>query len=755
MTPEIRPAGILRFGVYEVEARAGELRKQGVRVKLQEQPFQVLVVLLRRAGEVVTREELRAELWKRDTFVDFDNGLNTCINKIREALGDSADNPRFVETLPRRGYRFIAPISGAGAAVGESAGWVILRKRIVAAVAVLVLATGIAGGLIWRARQVRKLTEKDTIVLGDFVNTTGDPLFDDTLKQGLRVHLEQSPFLNILSDENVNEQLRLMGRAKGERLTQDVTREVCQRAGSKAYLIGTVSSLGAHYVIGLNALNCSNGEGLGSEQVEADDRDNVLKVLGEAATKLRTKLGERLASVQKYDVPLVHATTPSLEALKAYSLGMKTWFAKGDRAALPLFQRAAELDPDFAMAHARVAMVHWNLEDDSLAAKNLRKAYELRAKISQWEQLYVEAHYYDHVTGELEKAAQVYEQWEQIYPRDWVPYNNLASLNAYFGNHEAALEKAVEALRLQPDNEDNYVVAIGTFLDLNRLDEATTLFKHAEERKLGSELLVLTHYRLAFLRGDEKEMGRLVESVGSKPGINFSFWLREIFAAGYRGRRNRAREIARQRRDSAVSDRHLTWLATAIVEAYFGNTEQARADVGEALKLNSRNVDAAQALSMAGDVRRAIVLVEEISKRNPSDTSLQRYWLPTIRAMVALDRHEPERAIEELSKASPYEMGILGHMHPVYVRGQAYLMQGNGSAAATEFQKILDHPGIVVYEPLGALAHLQLGRAYSMQGDSAKARAAYQDFLMLWKDADPDIPILQQAKAEYAKLQTR
>jgi len=754
MAVETQSPVVLRFGAFELDLRAGELHQQGLRVKLQEQPFRVLAVLTQRPGELVTREEFRSQIWPADTFVDFDNSLNTSINKLREALGDSAERPRFIETLPRRGYRFLAPVSCVDRKVaGRTRAWTI----VVAAVTVAAL---VAGGFFWRSRHAKRLTEKDTIVLADFANTTGDPVFDDTLKQGLRVQLEQSPFLNVLSDEKASEELQLMGREKDERLTKDLARDLCERVGSKAILAGSISSLGAHYVIGLSALNCHSGDGLANEQIEADSREHVLKALGESAARMRKKLGESLASIQKYDTP-VGATTPSLEALKAYSLGMKTWFAKGVTSSLPFFERAVKLDPRFAMAHARVAMVYWNLNENALAAENIRKAYELRAKVTEWERLYIEAHYYDHGTGELEKAAQVYELWQQTYPRDWVPYNNLATINAAFGRYKEALEEARQALHLESDNEDNYGEVAILCLALNRLDEAAAVLKQAEERKLESELLLGGRYQLAFMRGDESEMERLIASAAGKPGAESSLWFCEVVAAAYQGRRSKARDLARQGLESselsgAMEEGAKTWLVTAMTEGYFGNTEQARVDVRAALRLTSKGyvpVRAAQALALAGDVTGAEKLADESNKQLPLDTGVQLYWLPMVRANVALDLHNPGKAIELLRIVSPYELGFFGYLNPIYTRGQAYLMLRNGRAAAAEFQKIIDHRGVVWAFPLGALAHLGLARAYALQGDTAGSRAAYQDFLTLWKDADPDIPILRQAKAEYAKLQ--
>src|SRR5215468_4256231 len=461
MARDPRPLAVLRFGTFEVDLRAGELRKQGVRIKLQEQPFHVLTLLIQKPGEVVTREELRNHNWSADTFVDFDNSLNTAINKLREALGDSAENPRFIETLPRRGYRFLAPVSNDGRREPEIKAF---GHKIVlpATFAVLLMAAAI-GGLYWRSSRARVLTEKDTIVLADFTNTTGDPVFDDTLKQGLRVQLEQSPFLNILSDQQVDEQLKLMARSAGERLTPELARDLCQRTGSKAALNSTISTLGSHYVLGLSALNCHNGDALATEQVEADSREHVLKALGDAATKMRQKLGESLASIEKYDAPMEQATTASLEALQAYSIGLRTDDAKGQAAALPFYQRAVQLDPKFAMAYARLGHHYAVTGAPHLSAENVRKAYELRERVTERERLYIEAHYYRDVTGEQDKAASVWEVMQQTYPRAVEPYSNLAGFYGFrLGNYEKALEEAQEALRLDPNVQDSYAT-VGYF----------------------------------------------------------------------------------------------------------------------------------------------------------------------------------------------------------------------------------------------------------------------------------------------------
>jgi DNA-binding winged helix-turn-helix (wHTH) protein/Flp pilus assembly protein TadD len=765
MTLEARSAAVLSFGVFEVDVRAGELRKQGVRIKLQDQPFHVLIVLLQRPGEVVTREELRSRIWPEDTFVDFDNSLNTAINKLREALRDSADNSRFIETLPRRGYRFIASVtevdgSTRGTAAGVSAAAPTRSRKIFATVAVVMLAGGIAGGLIWRARQARRLTDKDTIVLADFTNTTGEPVFDDALKQALRVQLEQSPFLNVLSDQQVNDELRLMGRSSEQPFNSDTARDLCQRLGSKAILLGSIARLGTHYAIGLNAVNCHTGDGLASEQVEADGREHVLKTLGESATRMRKKLGESLGSIEKYDAPVEQATTASLEALQAYSLGIKAFHSKGDNAGLPFFQRSVELDPKFAMAYGRLGVTYYNLGESTLGSENIREAYKLRQNVSQWERWYIESHYYGEVTGEVEKAAQVYELWQQIYPQWNGPHDNLSGVYSTLGRHEEALKEAREAMRLRADIEDNYVTLSFAYINLNRWDEAAAVLRRAEEHGLGGEQLSWFRYQVAFLKNDVAEMERSVENAASGRGPLDLIGIEGIREAR-RGHIRKARELWRQALESAGKNGAAEPASVyednaGMVEAYLGNREEARADVEAGQKLNvNRYAEeaAAFALALAGDVEGAEKLIADLNQRWPMDSLVERYWLPTIRAALALDSQNAEKAIDELRTMGSYEMSAVGQLHPVYLRGRAYLMLRDGRAAKTEFQKIIDSPGLVMENPVGTLAHLGLARAYALQGDTAKSRAAYHDFFTLWKDSDPDIPVLREAQAEYAKLQ--
>jgi tetratricopeptide (TPR) repeat protein len=635
------------------------------------------------------------------------------------------------------------------------------------AVPVLLVALLVAGGLYYRSHQQSKsLTEKDTIVLADFANSTGDPVFDDTLKQGLSVQLEQSPFLALVSERWVNETLKLMGRSSDDRLTANVTREVCQRTGSKAMLMGSIAGLGSQYVIGLKAVNCNTGDVLAEAQEQAAGKEAVLKALGNTAVSLRSKLGESLSTVQKYDTPLEEATTSSLEALKAYSLGVKTISAKGDTASLPFFRRAVELDPNFAMAYVHMSEAYFVFNELVRAAENARKAYQLREKVSERERFLIEGHYYLAATGELEKAAQIFELWQQTYPRDDMPHVDAGFISGVLGNWEKALEEAQQALRLEPSNAWNYVNLGFAYMTLNGLDRAEAVYKQAEERKLENEGLLQGRYWLAFVKGDAAQMAQLVSAAMGKPGAEDLLLATQADTEGWYGKLKNAHELTRRAMDSAQHNDAKETAASyeaeaALREVESGNREQARAEATAALKLalnRSVRATAALALARAGDTAGAEKLAAELDKAFPLDTLVQRYWLPTIRAAVALERKDPNRAIELLKVASTIELGIPTNplsifLCPVYVRGEAYLMLHDGNASAAEFQKFIDHRGLVVNFPWGALARLGLARAYAMQGDTAKARAAYKDFLTLWKEADPDIPILKEAKAEYAKLQ--
>ncbi len=651
--------------------------------------------------------------------------------------------------------------SGQSAAAEAPAAWIAKVWKI--AVPILLVALLVAGGLYYRShQQSKRLTDKDTIVLSDFDNKTGDAVFDDTLKQGLSVQLEQSPFLGLLSADKVNETLKLMGRPAGDHLTANVTREVCQRTGSKAMLNGSIAGLGSQYVIGLKAVNCNTGDVLAQAQEQAAGKEAVLKALDAAAVNLRSKLGESLSSVEKYATPLEEATTPSLEALKAYSLGVKAYYASELAAALPFHKRAVELDPNFAMAYARMAVTYGSLEEGTRSDENLRKAYGLREKVSERERLFIEGLYLMN-TGELEKEAQTDELWQQTYPRDDTPYRWMGNIYRYLGNLEKALAEHREALRLAPSNGVNYINLGEDYMVLNRLDEAEAVFKQAEERKLENEVLPFWRYHVAFLKGDTAQMAQQVAVAMGKPGAGDYVQAAQADTEGWYGKLKNGRELTGRAMDSAqhndANQRAAGYLVVAALrEVKSGNREQARAEVNAALRSNRGVLAmAALALASAGDSATAEKLAAELEKTSPLDTVVQRYWLPTIRAGIALERKDPNQAIELLKVTIPIELGRPTNgpisLCPVYLRGEAYLMLHDGNRAAVEFQKFVDHRGLAANFPWGALARLGLARAYALQGDTAKAKAAYKDFLTLWKDADPDVPILKQAQAEYAKLQ--
>ncbi len=601
-------------------------------------------------------------------------------------------------------------------------------------------------------------------MLADFDNKTGDPVFDDALKQALAVQLAQSPFLNILSDRKVEDTLHLMGRPSNERITRDVARELCIRTGSKAFLVGSISNLGGQYVIGLDAVGCSTGDTLAKEQEEAATKQDVLKGLGKAASSLRGKLGESLATIQKFDVP-VEATTPSLEALKAFSMGITTFRAKGNAEAIPFYKRALELDPNFAVAYASLGVVYGNLGQASLAAENIKKAYALRDRVSDREKYCISALYYDSVTGELEQETQVYELWAKSYPQDSVPPGNLGYIYGQLGQYDKSLASTLEAQRLAQD-ATGYSNLADTYIELNRLDDAQKTIEEAQKRNRAGDFLHLAIYQVAFLKGDMAEMDRQVQWAAGKPGSEDFLLSVHSDTAAYYGHLAKARDLSRRAVDAAVrndsKETAAIWQVNAALrEAEFGNSAMAKQDVAAALKLSpGRDVEmlAAVALARSGESARAETIVGELEKNYPSQTVLKVYWLPTIRAAIALNANNAAQSLVYLEAAAPYELGEppqfqLGTLYPAYMRGQAQLAAHNGAAAAAEFQKLLDHRGIALNFVTATLARLELARAYAMAGDSAKAKSGYQDFLSQWKDADPDLPILKEAKAEYSKVQ--
>jgi len=808
--PSRRP---LSFGPFELDAVQGELRKRGVRVKLQDQPFQILQVLVECPGNIVTREDLQKRIWPADTFVDFDKGLYNAIKKLREALGDEAGTPRYIETVPKRGYRFIAQINGdqqvsGGAQVNGDAqatpntneepqlGPVLvtdakvapavkpapqrpLYSRNVLLSAALLITLIAAASWYARSQLAGKLTEQDTIVLGDFSNTTGDPIFDDTLKTALSISLRQSPFLNVLSDGKVARTLQLMTLPASTKVTGGVARELCLRAGAKAYIAGSIDKLGNEYVLGLKAVNCQSGDTLTEKQMTTSSKEKVLGGLGQAASNLRSELGESLSTVQTFDVPLPGATTPSLEALRMFSLGRKAANEKGSSAALSYDQRAIALDPNFAMGYSAAGTDYFDLGDFARANEYLSKAFELREHTSEPEKLGIAASYYQNVTGELDKATQSYQESIENYPRAVAAYYNLGLVFEEQGQYARAAEITRQGMRAAHDQAGSYANLANYEIALQHFDQARQMIQEAQARKQDSSNARSVLYALAFIAADSPAMAQQQKWFAGRPEEFFGTALASDTEA-YAGHLARARELTRRAVDSAIhadtKETAAIWQAIAAQrEAAYGNPEEARRTAAAALKLApaSQGVEseAALAFALAGDATRAESLTQDLEKRFPLDTQIQSLWLPSIQAQLALNKKNPAPALNALQASTPIELGSIPFianpscLYPTYLRGQAYLAANQAVPAAAEFQKIIDHSGIIWNCWTGALAHLGLARANALQSTASpaqtpnadaarvRARAAYKDFLTLWKDADPEIPILKQAKSEYAKLQ--
>ncbi len=789
------PTSVRRFGVFQINLAARELRKHGVRIRLPGQQFSILSMLLERPGEVITREEMRQKLWTSDTFVDFEHSLNSAIKKLRSALGDTPENSRYIETIPRVGYRFVAPIqvipessdlqtlkrvveierpvatSGEDVAADSkipaisSAFWKHVLKISVFVIAVAV--AGLIGSLVhFRSQQARRLTDNDTIVLADFTNTTGDAIFDETLKQALSVELTQSPFLNLASDLKVSEMLRRMDHSPNDPLTREVAREVCLRLGGKAILVGSISSLGTHYLVGLQALGCASGDLLAASQVEAANKESVLKALDGVASQVRGKVGETSSSFERYDLPL-DTTTRSLEALKAFSMGLRASRESGEDEAIPFFRDAIQLDPEFALAHVSLGRAYEDVGEDRKAVEQFTKAFDFRDRLSEREKYYITTLYNESVTGDMIRAKEAGELWTRDYPRDGIAREKLATVYGELGEMEKANVQAQEALRLDPDSTINVFNAVTATISLNRFDQATHILDSARKRGLDGPGIHQSAYSLAFLRGDRAEMEREVAWAAEKGDTQYVVFSEHSDSEAYYGRLQEARELSRRAVESATRSENkeaaaLCEIAAALRELEIGNLSLAKQGVGIALALMpSKDVKLLAALGQArsGDTAHAKALIKELESANPSNTLIKSYWLPTLEASLEVHAGNPQTAVSLLQAAAPYELAETSsvsnvpNMYPTYVRGHAYLLAHNGGAAAAEFKKLLDHFGVVQNSILGALSRLQLARAEVMMGDMDAGQKQYNDFLTLWKDADPGIPILKQAKAEYGKLQ--
>jgi eukaryotic-like serine/threonine-protein kinase len=698
--------------------------------------------------------------------------INKCIEKDRDRRYASAAAVRAdllaLRRITESGQTTVSVTVPAGVVASAQKSDSGLRWKAVAIGGATLIALLAIGGWLYNTRHAHALTQADTVVLANFTNKTGDPVFDETLRQGLAAQLQQSPFLSLVSEQRIQQELRLMGVPPDSKLSPKMAGDLCQRLGSKVYLGGSISNIGTQYVVGVSAVNCQTGDSVAQEQVTATGKEGVLGALGTAATKLREQLGESLKTIQKLDTPIEQASTPSLEALQAYSLGRRNLVAKADyTAAIPLLERSIQLDPNFAMAYATLGTTYRNLGEKTLAAQNASKSYELRSHVSEWEKFYIESHYHDFVTGDLEKATKVYELWAQIYPREEVAPTNLGVLLQTLGQHDKALTQFREAMRISAPDSLGYSNLVVGYLYLKRYDEARAAAQEAISKNFDSAALRMYLYDLAFLKSDRPGMTEQVAWATGKPGKESVMLGLEASTAAYAGKLTVARDFSRQESSSAhrAGDKEMSAdseASAALCEALYGNASQAKQHVAESLAtINGRDNQyaAAMALALVGDLARAKVLADDLDKRFPDDTVVRFNYSPTLRAQLALGvSGNGAKAVDILAVTSPYELGVPGsntlrtNLYPIYVRGEALLASHQGTLAAAEFQKILDWPGVVINEPIGALSHLGLARAYALAGDTVKSRAAYNDFFTIWKDADPNVPVLVQAKSEYAAL---
>lgn len=782
----------LSFGVFQVNFKAQELRKHGVRIKLGPQPFRILAMLLEKPGEIVTREELQARIWPADTFVDFEQGLNGAVKKLRTALGDSPENPRYIETLPRIGYRFVAPVrtleERPGAKDTESIGAakqippqkapeaissaeanrrgrsIALFGAIAAIVAVVALIVAVTVVLSLRKPKIR-LTTADTMIVAPFENTTGEAVFDDALHQGLLVGLEQSPYFQIYPERKAATILKQMGRSSEERLQTAAVVELCQRAGGKVAVQGAISNLGSAYLIGLTAYRCDNGEAIAHDQAQAGKKEEVLDALQQATTRMRPRLGESLPSIQKYNAPLEQATTSSLEALKVYGKGLLTSYTQGDRQAIPYFQRAIELDPNFAMAYGRLASIYDNAGETQMAKEAVENAFAHREHCTESERLWIEAWYNLYATGDLEKAASILEAWLQSYPPSANVTNDLAAIYGNLGRYEKAVDLLKRSIELDPTDGAAYSNLAVSLMALNRLDEARAAIDEADRHTRRVEYLLEARYWGAFLRNDPEEMERTVSAAAEDPESRAVLARDQSNTETYFGRFAKARELSETAAEifEKQGDREAAAIClaeAAVREAEAGGANGTRDLMERALKL-SRNQDVVVLSSLVaaqgGEPSKAEAIMDMLSKEHPASTLIQKYWAPVIRARVELRTGRARKALATLEPTLPYDFAeapafAISVMYPCYVRGEAALALGDFPAAQAEFQKIVDHPGMGLNFPLQSLAFLQLGRAQAGGGDKEKARESYGKFLQRWKAAEGSLALKERARAEYQAL---
>jgi eukaryotic-like serine/threonine-protein kinase len=767
---------VSRFGVFELDHRSGELRKSGVRVRLRTQSLQVLTLLLDRAGDVVTREELQRHIWSTDTFVDFERGLNKAVNRLRDVLGDTASSPRFIETLPKRGYRFIAPVEHSAAASETSSPEVAptqptpdvptasrttppgsVRWLVAGGLALIVVTAATSA---WIARR-SPATEPITVVLADFDNRTGDPAFDHALQQALIIDLGQSPAIRIPGEHEVRRTLRLMASPANARLTRELARDVCRRIGGQAVLSGSLAALGREYVLGLDATDCQSGEPVGHQQVRVSRRESLLAAVDGATADIRRKLGEPSDSLQRFDTR-VHdmLTTGSLDAFAAYTNGERNVFTQGGWSTVPFFQHAIELDPEFAYAHAALGLVLGTMGEAVRSRTHTEQAYRLRDRVSEWERFFITAQYHDRVTGELDKVLSACDLWIQAFPQERTGHNRLAGAYNQLGQPARALSKLEQARRVGSDHPIDIDVWVQTAIRLNRERDARPVIRALLEQTPDRVPLRRTAYRLSFVAGDTKDMAAHLEWARQTPRAE-PVLAEAAETDAHLGRIEQSRRWLTQAVAAAVRNDFAgnagIWTGVdAVRQALFGHRNETRAQARAAVDFEQSTETralAAVALARIGDVDRARQLADQLNVEQRRGTLVQNYWLPVIRAESELHANNPSRAIEWLRTAEPYELSDTRlPLLPAFVRGEAYLSARDGGRAAVEFQKLLDHRGAVANSVLGPLARLGIARALVLVGDTAEARAQYESLLELWRDADPGLAILRQARAEYQAI---
>jgi eukaryotic-like serine/threonine-protein kinase len=792
------------FGSFRLDGSQHLLFRDGQLVSLAPKAAEVLLVLVESHGQLVEKDALMKAVWP-DSFVEEAN-LAVHISQLRKILNDGSGS-QYIETIPRRGYRFVGAVSAVGPAASmdnsppatsaipspspEPSAQIspastldsssrasslpfTLEHALLLGGAILLVAVAVLlgvkhGGQRTHASEVAAIShlptapvERNSIVLADIANNTGDPIFDTTLRQAMSIELEQSPVLDLVPEAQLQDSLRNMGKPANTQLTPEISLDLCQRTGSTAVLDGWIAKLGTQYTLGVRAISCRSGDHIADLQTTAASREQVLQALGDATRQLCAKLGESLSMLQKFDTPIEEATTPSLEALQAYSIGRATMVQRGeDASSVPFFERAIRLDPDFAMAYAALGNAYSNLGEPGLADANVTRAYELREHVSQREKFYIESHYYQFVTGNLDKAAHAYEVWAETYPGDLAPRTNLAVIYSNLGNFQQSTERAKEALSIAPGDTQNYANLVNAYISLDQPNQAKAVAEEAFKRNLDSPFLRLYLFDVAFLQNDAAGMQQQVAWSAGEPGVEGDFLDHEGSDAAYLGQLAKARTFADRAAAAALQTRAKETAAgyelnAAQWEALYGNLPQAKQRVDKALALagdRDTQYNAAVALALAGETQRAGELADGLNRRFPEDTFVQSCYLPSIRGAIDLRRHDSAHALRELAAATPYELGVAGGLFPVYIRGLVDLQAGDGNHAAIEFQKIIDHPGVVLDAPIGVLAPLQLGRAYALSGQNAMAKTGYADFLQKWQNADADIPIFIEARNESRKLQ--